>query len=58
MVIGTRAYLHELMKAQIGEQLIDRVVHLKSENSFEQETALYCKPRGDGTRERQMLYEN
>ena len=42
MVIGTRAYLHELMKAQIGEQLIDRVVHLKSENSFEQETALYC----------------
>ena len=52
MVIATRAYLHELIQAQVGDQLIDRVVNLKSDTSFEQETALYCKPQGDGTRER------
>lgn len=52
MVIATRAYLHELIKAQIGDQLIDRVVQLASAESFEQETALHCKPKSDGTQER------
>jgi len=44
IIVSSIAYLHELIKAEVGNQLVDRLVGLESTESYEQETALYCKP--------------
>lgn len=43
LVVSSRAYLHELIKAEVGDELVDRLVGLESVESYEQETALHCK---------------
>ena len=60
LVVSSRAYLHELIKAEVGDELVDRLVGLESAESYEQETALHCKASGsakNASPERQILYE-
>jgi len=58
IVVSSRAYLHELVKADVDLQLMDHLVGLESKESYQQETTLQSKRAAGTSQERQILYEN
>ena len=58
IVVSSRAYLYELVKAEVDLQLMDHLVGLESKESYQQETALQSKRAANTRPERQLIYEN
>ena len=58
IVVSSRAYLYELVKDEVNEELVDHLVGLKSKESYQEDTTLQSKRAAGARPELQALYEN